>query len=85
MITRLSVVQDNTTAKALFFDMTLEQILISELEVVKGKGIFKSADPSKGKADTPARNADVTQKGKKVGANVKPKTGLARAADFFSN
>ena len=83
LITRLSVVQDKTTARAIFFDMTLEQILISELEVVKGKGIFKSGDPSKGKADTPARNSDITQKGKKSGAAVTPKTGLAQVTDFF--
>lgn len=83
MITRLSVSQDNSTSNAIFFDMTLEQVLIAELEVVKGKGIFKSADPSKGKADTPARNADVVQKGKKAGVTQAPQTGLARAADFF--
>ena len=85
LITRLSVVQDKTTSRAIFFDMTLEQILISELEVVKGKGIFKSGDPTKGKADTPARNADITQKGKKVGANVTSQTGLAQVTDFFLN
>ena len=83
MITRLSVSQDKETSNAIFFDMTLEQVLISELEVVKGKGIFQSANPFKGKADTPARNADVVQKGKKTGTTQEPKTGLARVADFF--
>jgi len=81
LITRLAVVQNKTSSKAIHFDMTLEQVLVAELEVVKGEGVFSSEDPTKGKEDTPARNETITQKGKQAGTA--QKTGLARVADFF--
>lgn len=82
MITRLSVTQENTTSRAIFFDMTLEQIRTAELEVVNGAGVFSIAGSSKGKADTPIRNASLVQKGRQAGTT-QDKTGLAKATDFF--
>lgn len=68
LMTNLTTSQDTTTSKAIYFDMTLEQVLIAELEVVEGKGVFTSADETKGNPSTKDKMSDVTQKGKKVGA-----------------
>lgn len=70
LITNLSVKQNSETSRAITFDMTLEQVLIADLEIVKGQGIFSSLDPSKGNPSTKDKMGDATQKGKKIGTSV---------------
>ncbi len=83
LITHLSVAQEKSTSQVIVFAMTLEQVFIAELEVVKGSGVFKSANKDKGKADTAIRNGSITQKGIVQGVKEKQKTTLAHTADFF--
>jgi len=67
LITSLTVKQNSETSRAINFDMTLEQVLIADLEVVKGQGVFTSPDATKGNPSTKDKMAEVTQKGKKQG------------------
>lgn len=67
LITSLTTNQDANTSRAIYFDMTLEQVLIADLEVIQGKGTFTSSDPTKGNPSTVDKMSDVTQKGKKTG------------------
>ena len=80
LISRLSVNQDATTSQAIVFEMTLEQVLTADIEVVKGEGKFASSDVTKGKKETQTRMSKITANGKKSGES---KTFAASFLDRF--
>lgn len=80
LITRLSVKQDVSSSQAIFFDMTLEQVLTADIEVITGVGVFSSLDPTKGKPETKDRMSDLVSGGKKSGVD---KTFLSSFTDSF--